>query len=176
MPSPPPIFIAEELENNGRALSIRFLIGVNADLTPTRYRDERLHPRPHAMALPGFSVSELIKGLDSLRTMYRGFKPNQEGIASQLQDLATTCRDIQHMLQILEPMFRGIEMFRIPSTMKPKLQYCQQFVTRYMESRGVPWALRMADLALHPGEITTLRSQLHIEIDKLVLFSVVFGL
>jgi hypothetical protein len=130
------------------------------------------------MAVPGFSVSELIQALGQAKNVYDAFFNEYKNSASQVKDLAD---DIEHfrnnLLQHKEIVEQGGIEYSGYEAVQRTLGACYRFLDDYKEvldprrRKSFVGALKTARYAFEQDEVNRLRSQIERHKSNIILHS-----
>ena len=119
------------------------------------------------MALPGFSISDLIQALGQVKIVYDAFFNEYTNTAAQVRDLADDIDQFRRNLQKHEDIVEraGLEYTGYASVQRT-LDSCRRFLDEYKDvldkrkRKSVVGALKTARFAFDQDEVNRLRAQI----------------
>jgi Fic family protein len=131
------------------------------------------------MALPGFSISDLIQALGQVKMVYDAFFNEYTSSASQLRDLADEIDQFRKKLKMQKEIIdkRGLECSGYEAVQRT-LGRCTKFLEEYKEvldkqkRMSVAGAIKTAKFAFKQDEINQLRAEISRHENNILHFSV----
>jgi hypothetical protein len=146
-------------------------------------------------ATPGFSVSELIQAIGACKSLYTAFVDEYESAPAKIKELVDTCKYLQNVLEDVKSLLEYYgDVYPNESSFQRKLDECDDFINKYrslkqdyLKSVGeatvtartrIAWekAWQTGRYPLDDVRARDLKDGLLLEIQKLVLFILVFAL
>lgn len=144
---------------------------------------------------PGFSVSEIVTAIQKCRDIYNAFKHQYENAPAKIKELVDTCGYLGDVLEDLKQLFEyHRDIYPQHNSFSHKLAECQSFIDsygplkeNYLRSIGqVTFTSKIRDgwetawktgrFAFEGDKVRDLKDGISLEIQKLVLFILVFSL
>lgn len=139
------------------------------------------------MGTPGYSVHDLLQTISKCKAIYNAFRSEYDNAPARVQELVDTCQYLHDVLGNVKWMF-GNNIYPQEATFSYKLRECEAFINRYSHlkqgfekmhgSRKDKWlkAWETTQYAFEDKNAEKLKAALSLEMQKLVLFIVVFAL
>jgi hypothetical protein len=144
------------------------------------------------MAAPGFSVSELIQAIAKCKNIYDAFTDEYESAPARIKELVDTCKYLRDILEDFVAILG--DAYPQENHFLRRLEECDAFIQRYRSLKQgylasvaettitsrirQQWEMvwQTGRFALDGDRARGLRDGLSLEIQKLVLFILVFAL
>jgi hypothetical protein len=131
------------------------------------------------MALPGFSISDLIQALGQVKMIYDAFFNEYTSSASQLRDLADEIDQFRKKLKTQKEIIdnRGLECSGYEAVQRT-LDRCTKFLEEYKQvldkqkRMSVAGAIKTAKFAFQQDEINQLRAEISRHENNILHFSI----
>jgi hypothetical protein len=144
------------------------------------------------MSGPGFSIPELIQAISKCKNIYDTFRDEYESAPARIRDLVDTCKYLRDVLEDIKSTVGDV--YSQEHSFGRKLDECNAFISKYkslkedyLRSEGEATMTAMlrqkweqvwqtTTYAFDSDRARDLKDALSLEIQKLVLFILVFAL
>jgi hypothetical protein len=147
------------------------------------------------MSLPGFSITEILQAISKCKTLYDTFTDEYESAPARIRDLVDTCKYLHDILDFYCKILDSYGLsYAQASSFTRKLDECSAFIKRYKALKqdylrsigqstittrlrhGWEQTWQTAKYAFDNNRASSLQAALGLEIQKLVLFILLFSL